>query len=107
MYLTKLVELISSESLAVTRDHKELSVDAVVQFWRIPGLITELYLNYDCDLFCSNMFEDLTKVLSKVGCVSHAEVTAPEPILSFNKFRLGLLNLHFSWCLLVWMTYAA
>lgn len=65
MYLTKLVELISSESLAVTRDHKELSVDAVVQFWRIPGLITELYLNYDCDLFCSNMFEDLTKVLSK------------------------------------------
>ncbi|CAN7993472.1 unnamed protein product, partial [Ixodes hexagonus] len=65
IYLTKLVELISSESLAVTRDHKELSVEAIVQFWRIPGLITELYLNYDCDLFSSNMFEDLTKVLSK------------------------------------------
>lgn len=65
MYLTKLMELIVSESTAVTRDQKELSVEAVLQFWRIPGLITELYLNYDCDLFCSNLFEDLTKVLSK------------------------------------------
>lgn len=65
MYLTKLMELIVSESPNVTRDQKELSVEAVLQFWRIPGLITELYLNYDCDLFCSNLFEDLTKVLSK------------------------------------------
>lgn len=65
MYLTKLMELIVSESPHVSRDHKELSVDAVVQLWRIPGFITELYLNYDCDLFSSNMFEDLTKVLSK------------------------------------------
>ncbi|KAL1421274.1 hypothetical protein MTO96_023245 [Rhipicephalus appendiculatus] len=65
MYLTKLMDLILSESTTVTRDQKELSVEAVLQFWRIPGLITELYLNYDCDLFCSNLFEDLTKVLSK------------------------------------------
>lgn len=65
MYLTKLMELIVSESTPVTRDQKELTVEAVLQFWRIPGLITELYLNYDCDLFCSNLFEDLTKVLSK------------------------------------------
>ncbi|XP_077538391.1 sec7 domain-containing protein garz [Haemaphysalis longicornis] len=65
MYLTKLTDLIVSESPTVTRDQKELSVEAVLQFWRIPGLITELYLNYDCDLFCSNLFEDITKVLSK------------------------------------------
>ncbi|XP_037525238.1 Golgi-specific brefeldin A-resistance guanine nucleotide exchange factor 1 isoform X1 [Rhipicephalus sanguineus] len=65
MYLTKLMDLILSESTTVSRDQKELSVEAVLQFWRIPGLITELYLNYDCDLFCSNLFEDLTKVLSK------------------------------------------
>ena len=31
------------------------------QLWRIPSLVTELYLNYDCDIYCSNLFEDLTK----------------------------------------------
>lgn len=39
----------------------------MVQLWRIPGLVTELYLNYDCDLYCPNLFEDLTKLLSKVS----------------------------------------
>nr|CAD7196617.1 unnamed protein product [Timema douglasi] len=39
--------------------------ESVVQLWRIPGLVTELYLNYDCDLYCPNLFEDLTKLLSK------------------------------------------
>jgi hypothetical protein len=43
-----------------------LSIDSVVQLWRIPGFVTELYLNYDCDLYCPNLFEDLTKLLSKV-----------------------------------------
>jgi len=38
-----------------------------VQLWRIPGLVTELYLNYDCDLYCSNVLEDITKILSKVS----------------------------------------
>jgi brefeldin A-resistance guanine nucleotide exchange factor 1 len=43
-----------------------LFIDSVVQLWRIPGFVTELYLNYDCDLYCPNLFEDLTKLLSKV-----------------------------------------
>jgi golgi-specific brefeldin A-resistance guanine nucleotide exchange factor 1 len=42
--------------------------ESVVQLWRIPGLVTELYLNYDCDLYSPNLFEDLTKLLSKVCC---------------------------------------
>ena len=33
--------------------------------YKVPGFITELYLNYDCDLYTSNLFEDITKVLSK------------------------------------------
>ena len=40
--------------------------DALVQLWKVPGLVTELYLNYDCDPYCSNLFEDVTKLLSKV-----------------------------------------
>lgn len=46
---------------------KELAIDNIVSLWRIPGFVTELYLNYDCDLYCSNLFEDLTKTLSKTA----------------------------------------
>merc|ERR1719225_423508 len=30
-----------------------------------PNFITQLYVNYDCDLYTHNIFEDLTKMLSK------------------------------------------
>ncbi|KAK8721863.1 hypothetical protein OTU49_012614 [Cherax quadricarinatus] len=65
MFLNKLTEIITSEMANVTYAHKELALETIVQLWRIPGLVTELFLNYDCDLYASNLFEDLTKVLSK------------------------------------------
>lgn len=64
-YLTKLTEIIVSDSPKITYEHKEISLDNIVQLWRIPGLVTELYINYDCDFYCSNLFEDLTKLLAK------------------------------------------
>lgn len=64
-YLTKLIEIITSDSLKVTYEHKEISLDNIVQLWRVPGLVTELYLNYDCDMYCTNLYEDLTKLLAK------------------------------------------
>ncbi|MEQ2200695.1 hypothetical protein XENOCAPTIV_001781 [Xenoophorus captivus] len=45
---------------------KEMGLEALVQLWRIPSFVTELYINYDCDFYCSNLFEDLTKLLSKL-----------------------------------------
>ena len=39
------------------------------QLFRVPNLVTELYLNYDCDLYCTNVFEELCKLLSKVRLV--------------------------------------
>lgn len=64
-YLTKLIEIIISDSIKVTYEHKEIALDNIVQLWRISGLVTELYLNYDCDFYCTNLFEDLTKLLAK------------------------------------------
>lgn len=29
-----------------------MALESLVVLWRIPGLVTELYLNYDCDLYC-------------------------------------------------------
>ncbi|KAK5641442.1 hypothetical protein RI129_009989 [Pyrocoelia pectoralis] len=64
-YLTKLIEIITSDSMKVTYEHKELSLDNMVQLWKVPGLVTELYLNYDCDIYCTNLYEELTKLLAK------------------------------------------
>jgi brefeldin A-resistance guanine nucleotide exchange factor 1 len=60
------MEIIVSESPKVSYEQKEIALDYIVQMLRIPGFPIELYLNYDCCLNCSNLFEDLTKLLSKV-----------------------------------------
>ena len=59
------MELITSEQLKITTEHKEIALETLVQLLRIPGLSAELYLNYDCDLYSTNLFEELTKTLSK------------------------------------------
>lgn len=38
------------------------------QLFHVPNLVSELYVNYDCDIYCINLFEELCKALSKV-CV--------------------------------------
>ncbi|XP_060896489.1 Golgi-specific brefeldin A-resistance guanine nucleotide exchange factor 1 isoform X1 [Labrus mixtus] len=65
MYLKKLMDIITSENIKMPYEMKEMALEALVQLWRIPSFVTELYINYDCDFYCSNMFEDLTKLLSK------------------------------------------
>ncbi|KAG7215958.1 hypothetical protein INR49_012412, partial [Caranx melampygus] len=65
MYLKKLMDIITSENVKMPYEMKEMALEAVVQLWRIPSFVTELYINYDCDFYCSNLFEDLTKLLSK------------------------------------------
>ncbi|KAA0190366.1 hypothetical protein HAZT_HAZT006148 [Hyalella azteca] len=65
MFMRKLTDIITSEAPNVSYTHKELALETVVQLWRIPGLIVELFVNFDCDLYSDNIFEDLTKVLSK------------------------------------------
>ncbi|XP_026211206.1 Golgi-specific brefeldin A-resistance guanine nucleotide exchange factor 1 isoform X1 [Anabas testudineus] len=65
MYLKKLMDIITSENMKMPYEMKEIALEALVQLWRIPSFVTELYINYDCDFYCSNLFEDLTKLLSK------------------------------------------
>jgi brefeldin A-resistance guanine nucleotide exchange factor 1 len=59
------MELIISEQSKITYEQKEIALETIVQLLRIPGLPAELYLNYDCDVYVPNLFEELTKMLSK------------------------------------------
>ncbi|XP_032397828.1 Golgi-specific brefeldin A-resistance guanine nucleotide exchange factor 1 isoform X2 [Etheostoma spectabile] len=65
MYLKKLMDIITSENIKMPYEMKEMALEALVQLWRIPSFVTELYINFDCDYYFSNLFEDLTKLLSK------------------------------------------
>ncbi len=69
MYVNKLMDIVTSDSPRILYEQRELALESIVQLLRIPGLVAELYLNYDCDLYCSTLFEDLTKLLSKVSKV--------------------------------------
>lgn len=73
-YFLKLAQLISHDQqqidpnasaakVAASYELRELALEALVDMWRLPGLVAELYLNYDCSLYCSNLFEDLVRNL--------------------------------------------
>lgn len=92
-FLTRLQDIIVSENHKISYDKKELALgkdrcthfgvliialsslliniiylvlETLVRLWRIPGFISEVYLNFDCGLYCSNLFEEITLLLSKV-----------------------------------------
>ncbi|KAL8229179.1 hypothetical protein R6Q57_014079 [Mikania cordata] len=44
---------------------QEVAMETLVDLCRQPGFIHEIYANYDCDISCSNLFEDLANLLSK------------------------------------------
>lgn len=64
-YISKLMEIVSSDSNRISYDQRELALEAIIRLWRIPGLPAELYLNYDCGLYSTNLYEELMKLLSK------------------------------------------
>lgn len=64
-YLIKLTDIIGSENTRITYEIRELALDNMIQLLRVPGLAAELYINYDCDLYCANVLENITKLLSK------------------------------------------
>ncbi len=38
-----------------------MALESMVSLWRIPGLVTELYLNYDCGLYCRCALNEIEK----------------------------------------------
>lgn len=44
---------------------QEVAMEAIVDFCRQPCFMAEMYANFDCDISCSNVFEDLANLLSK------------------------------------------
>ena len=62
--------------------------EQIVLMYKMPGFITELYLNYDCNLYTTNLFEDLTK-----GNVVGKRNPKHDKNKNFGKFRCFFLSL--------------
>lgn len=46
-------------------EHQEGALDTLLQLCRIPSFLTDLYLNYDCDLYCTDLFQCVVSFLSQ------------------------------------------
>ncbi|XP_045774639.1 Golgi-specific brefeldin A-resistance guanine nucleotide exchange factor 1 isoform X2 [Maniola jurtina] len=67
-FFKKIIEIVSADTTKSIYELKEIhhiALENLAQMFRIPGLCTELYLNFDCDVYCTNVFEELAKLLSK------------------------------------------
>ena len=100
VFMSRLMELITADSASsrVPYDRKELALEYIVQVMcndsitlilcstfiyqllvsfatyqlcHLPYLMAELYVNFDCGLYCTNVFENITKLLSKVHVHVH------------------------------------
>lgn len=56
----------SSEQMAITGEVRELLLESLVQMVRKHSFMVDLWYNYDCDLTCGDLFEELIQFLSKV-----------------------------------------
>jgi hypothetical protein len=81
-------------------ERRELALESLLEFCREPMLMADLYMNYDCDINCSNLFETICSTLAKVANPDYessdhlktASDSEMKPDAPTNKPRLNILN---------------
>lgn len=56
---------LSQGKYGATYQQQEVAMEALVDFCRQSTFMPEMYANFDCDITCGNIFEDLGNLLSK------------------------------------------
>ena len=64
---------------AATVEQQQLTVESLVEFCREPALLVDLYVNYDCDVGCTNLFENLARLLARAAIPASENATAMAP----------------------------
>ncbi|KAF0713402.1 hypothetical protein AaE_011798, partial [Aphanomyces astaci] len=59
------------DSPTCSDEQKELALESLLEFCREPALMLDLYINYDCDVHCTNLFEVLCTALAKTTQVTY------------------------------------
>lgn len=88
--MNRLCDIVASDKTQMAYEMRELALDNILQFCRIPGFAAELYINYDCNLYCTDLLENLVKLLSK----NTLSATSSQTIYSVHQMSLdGLLTI--------------
>ncbi|XP_015898323.2 ARF guanine-nucleotide exchange factor GNL2 [Ziziphus jujuba] len=69
---------------------QEVAVEGIVNFCRQPKFIVEVYINYDCDPLCHNVFEEIGKLL----CKHSFPVNSPLNALRIQAFEGLMVLIH-------------
>jgi len=48
-------------------EEREVALESLLEFCREPALIKDLYLNYDCDVQCTNLYANICTTLANVA----------------------------------------
>ncbi|KAJ8774609.1 hypothetical protein K2173_017055 [Erythroxylum novogranatense] len=54
---------------------QEVAIGALIDFCRQKKFMTEMYANFDCDITCSNVFEDIANLLSMTAFPLNSSLT--------------------------------
>ncbi|KAI8975006.1 hypothetical protein BDB01DRAFT_728565 [Pilobolus umbonatus] len=61
----------TSEQLAISVEVREILLECLLQFVRVPTFMIDLWYNYDCNLASGDLFEELIQFLSKNSFPDH------------------------------------
>jgi len=51
---------------------RELALESLLEFCQEPALMQDLYVNYDCDVQCTNLFESICKALANQASLTNS-----------------------------------
>jgi brefeldin A-resistance guanine nucleotide exchange factor 1 len=70
------------ESKQSSEEQREVVLESLLEFCREPALMQDLYLNYDCDVQCTNLFNVIATSLSRMAGDPQDDATKPLNVLN-------------------------
>lgn len=64
VFLTS-VHLTLADAPSVLPEQRELALESLLEFCREPTMMLDLYVNFDCDVACANLFEALARCVCR------------------------------------------
>ena len=68
VFLTSVHLRILDPTSSATNEEREVALESLLEFCQEVALMQDIYLNYDCDISCTNLYEAICTTLGRVAC---------------------------------------
>jgi len=68
VFLTSVHLRILEPTSSATSEEREVALESLLEFCQEVALMQDIYLNYDCDISCTNLYESICTTLGRVVC---------------------------------------